>query len=105
MQNRYRSITKYTDRLAAQFLELIARGHLVRAAANVAGVTVACIGLWRKNRPGFRLAFESAIEAGAVARAPSLPEGRCLKRWESMIAGATSQKVNPQSPNSPSPGV
>lgn len=105
MQNRYRSITKYTDRLAAQFLELIARGRSISEAAAAIDVTPNAIHLWRKNRPGFRQAFESAFEAGAVARAPSLPEGRCLKRWESMLASAASQNIISQSPNSPSPGV
>lgn len=103
MQDRYRSITKYTDRLAAQFLELVARGYLISDAAAAIDVTPNAIHLWRKNRPGFDAAYREAVTAGL--RIPELPEGPAVRRWERRLADAASQKFAPQSPNSPSPGV
>lgn len=103
MLDRYRTVTKYTERLAAQFLELIARGHLATTAAEAIGISTNCVQLWRKQRPGFADAYTAARqEADAL---PALPDGRCLKRWEFMLTDAASQKIAPQSPNPPSPGV
>lgn len=83
--NRYASITKYSPRLGAQVLELIARGHLVREAAEAAGVTPVCIGLWRRKHEAFGRAYALAIEKAEAAGLPPLPQGDCLRRWETIL--------------------
>lgn len=105
--DRYHTVTKYTERLAAQFLELIARGHLATTAAEAIGVTPNCIQLWRRSRPGFADAYASARQEASTL--PALPDGRCLKRWESRLADAApfpvSETIKASPPLSASRGV
>jgi len=87
MLDRYHNVTKYTERLAAQFLELVARGHTVAVAAQAIDVTPGCIQLWRRTRPGFDSAYQRARRHAEAL--PTLPDGVSLIPWERMLVEKT----------------
>lgn len=75
---------KYTPLLAAQFLELVSRGHRTTTAAAAAGLSISVIHLWRTTRPGFDAAYE--IARINSAKLPALPTGDCLLQWEKLFS-------------------
>ncbi len=86
--------TKYTDRLAAQFITLVASGHLIADACAAIDCTPAAIHAWRKSVPGFDTAFEQAKRDGL--KPPALPAGPSVARWEKFLTDA--RKMAPIQP-------
>ena len=73
---------KYSPQLAAQFLELVARGRSVTAACHAVSITDSAVQQWRRAHPAFRAAYAIAQHE---AKTPALPAGECLARWEKII--------------------